>query len=90
MKMYYLENYLEDDIIKKIYNNDFNFAEQTPNTREYKKIIKELYEQEKNLLSTKGFRNYLETRNIKESIEAEEQFKQGFKMAVKLIIESYH
>ena len=90
MDIYYLQDYLEDDVIKKIYNNDFDFAEQTPNTKEYKNIVKKIHEQEKNLLYIEGFKHYLENRNIKESIEAEEQFTLGFKTAIKLIIESLH
>ena len=88
MNKYFLEDYLEDDMISKIYNNDFDFAEQEPKTNEYRKIVKEIHEQEKNLLSITKFQDYLESRNIKESIEAEEQFKLGFKTAIKLIIES--
>lgn len=86
----FLDNYLEDDVIGKIYHNDFYFAEQVPTTEEYKEIMQEMKEQEKELLNVRGFKKYLETRNIKEAIEVEEQFKLGFKTAVKIIIESYH
>lgn len=86
----FLDNYLEDDVIGKIYHNDFYFAEQVPKTEEYKEIMQEMKEQENELLKVRGFKKYLETKNIKEAIEVEEQFKLGFKTAVKIIIESYH
>ena len=86
----FLEDYLKEDFIGKIYYNDFDFAQQEPETQEYHEIIDEIHKQEKELLRIKEFKKYLENRNIKESMEAEEQFKLGFKTAVKLIIESYH
>lgn len=85
----FLENYLEEDVISKIYHNDFDFAEQEPKTAEYRKICKNMRQQEKELVHNRQFQEYLENRNIKESIEAEEQFKLGFKTAVKIILESY-
>ena len=85
-----LDEYLEEDFIKKMYYNDLNFAEQEPKTKEYRDIVKKIKKQEEKLVKIKEFKDYLEDRNIKESMEAEEQFKLGFKTAVKLIIESYH
>ena len=91
MKTYnFLDDYLADDVIGKIYHNDFNFEEQLPTTEEYFKIMQFIRKQERELLSVDNFKKYLETRNIKEAIEAEEQFKFGFKTAIKIIIESYH
>lgn len=86
----FLEDYLEEDVIGKIYHNDFNFVEQVPKTKEYTEIVQTIRKQEKELVDIEGFRKYLEIRNIKDEIEAEEQFKLGFKTAVKIIIESYH
>ena len=85
-----LEKYLEEDedIIGKIYNSDLYFAEYQPKSEEYLEISKSVREQEKKLISNKGFSEYLEMRNEKESIEVEEQFKLGFKTAIKLIMES--
>ena len=88
MKTYCFEN-LEENIISKIYRNECDFAEQVPTTPEYVKILKQVREQEKELLNFGTFKKYLEIRNTKEAIEAEEQFKLGFKTAIKLIIESY-
>lgn len=40
MKTYnFLDDYLADDVIGKIYHNDFNFEEQLPTTEEYFKIM---------------------------------------------------
>ncbi len=88
MKTCCLEN-LEEDIISKIYRNECDFAEQMPATPEYVKILRQIREQEKELLNVGKFKKYLEFRNTKEAIEAEEQFKLGFKTAIRLIIESY-
>ena len=86
----FLDDYLEDDMIGKIYRNDFNLAEQSPRTGEYIEIMQCIKKQEKELVNIEGFKKYLETRNIKDAIEAEEQFKLGFKTAIRIIIESYH
>ncbi len=83
-----LEEYLEEDILGKIYNNNFNLVEQQPITKEYIRVMKSLKRQEEKLLSVDGFKKYLEIRNIKDGIEAEEQFKLGFRTALKIIIES--
>lgn len=86
----FLEDYLDEDVIGRIYHNDFNFAEQVPTTEEYAEIMQSIRQQEKGLSHVEGFKEYLEIRNVKDGIEAEEQFKLGFKTAVKIIIESYH
>lgn len=86
----FLEEYLEDDLISKIYRNDCDFTQKMIKSREYTEVLKNLKRKEKQLIELETFRKYLEIRNIKDSIEAEEQFKIGFKFAVKIIIESYH
>lgn len=86
----FLDDYLEDDIIGKVYRNDFNFTEKIPTTEEYMEVIQCIKKQEQELQDIEEFKRYLEIRNIKDSIEAEEQFKLGFKTAIKIIIESYH
>ena len=86
----FLEDYLKEDFISKIYHNDLEFAEYEPTTSQYIKIKRQVREKERELNNIKMFKQYLELRNIKESIEVEEQFKLGFKTAVKIIIESYH
>lgn len=86
----FLEEYLNEDIISKIYRNDCDLTEQMITTKEYTEVMKKLKKQEKELLQEEGFRKYLEIRNVKDAIEAEEQFKLGFKLAIRIIIESYH
>ena len=85
----FLESYLNDDVIGKIYHGDLNLEEYQPVTVEYVTVNKYIRSQEKELLSVQDFEKYLETRNIRDSIEAEEQFKLGFKTAIKIIMESY-
>lgn len=87
---YLLEEYLEEDIIGKIYRNEFNGIEEIPLTKEYQGIMNEMKKKEKNLIKLEDFKKYLEIRNVKDSIEAEEQFKLGFKTAIKIILESCH
>ncbi len=84
----FLDRELEDDIISQIYNNNLNFSERNPETTEYLDIMKHMRKQEKELLQVGGFKNYLETRNIKDTIEAETQFKLGFKTAIKILVEA--
>ncbi len=91
-------NYLleeEEDIIKKIYYNNLDFSEKNPRTRTYQEIIKIIRKQEKEILDitnkeiNEKFKNYLEKRNEKDTLEAEEQFKLGFKTAIRIIVESF-
>lgn len=86
----FLEEYLNDEILSRIYRNDCNFTEQMIVTDEYIEVIQALKKQERKLVELEEFKRYLEIRNIKDAIEAEEQFKLGFKVAIKIIIESYH
>lgn len=86
----FLEEYLKEDIISKIYRNECELIEKIITSEEYTEVIKKLKKKERELLREDEFREYLEIRNIKDAIEAEEQFKLGFKLAVKIIIESYH
>ena len=71
----FIEEYLKDDVIGQIYNNECRFAEFEPTTEEYKKITRNVRIQERQFLNVKEFKKYLEDRNIKDSIEAEENFK---------------
>ena len=86
----FLEEYLKEDIISKIYRNECELIEKIITSEEYTEVIKKFKKKERELLKEDEFREYLEIRNIKDAIEAEEQFKLGFKLAVKIIIESYH
>ena len=81
----------ERDIIKKIYYENNVLIE---NNKEYNAISKKIRKLEVSILdelSEKGkkdFESYLEYILQRESIDAENQFEKGFKIAVKIIIES--
>ena len=88
-----LEKYLSEDVIGKIYNNELYFSQIIPDTKEYVELTKSNMNLAKYItknvegeVKTK-FIKYMEQINIKEGIEAEEQFKLGFKTAIKLIME---
>jgi len=89
----YLEEYLKEDLISKIYENDLYLAEILPKEKEYYQISRKLVELSNNVLemlegkTKKEFMEYIEYVNIKEGIEAKHQFELGFKIAIKLIIE---
>lgn len=80
----------ESDIIKKIYYENNVLIE---NSKEYNAISKKIRKLEVNILdelSKKGkkdFESYLEYVLQRESIDAENEFEKGFKIAVKIIIE---
>ena len=68
--------------------------EEIPQSYEYNELIKKIQKKEK-IISTfessefsKVFADYLEMRNEKDGIEAENQFELGFKTAIKLIVDS--
>ena len=90
----FLENMLKENSIKKFYYNEYNFLEEIPQSYEYNELIKKIQKKEK-IISTfessefsKVFADYLEMRNEKDGIEAENQFELGFKTAIKLIVDS--
>ena len=90
----FLENVLKENSIKKFYYNEYNFLEEIPQSYEYNELIKKIQKKEK-IISTfessefsKVFADYLEMRNEKDGIEAENQFELGFRTAIKLIIDS--
>lgn len=90
----FVEKLNEEDTIKKIYYNDYSFSEKLPNTEEYKRVVRKLKKKEEKFLQKeneffcKDFREYLEIRNIKEDLEAENQFELGFKLAIKIILDA--
>lgn len=92
--MNYLNKVDKEEILEKLYRGDLYPIEQAPNTEEYKQILKEIALYEKDMLGKinetekKKFNDYLEKIESKQSIEAENQFKLGFKIGIKLIIES--
>ena len=65
-----------------------------PKNKEYIKLTKSNIDIAKSILAVlkaedkNKFVQYMEQINIKEGIEAEEQFKLGFKTAIKIIIEA--
>lgn len=87
------EKLLKEDMIGKIYNNNIFFSEYTIQNSDYEKLTKSNVEISKYIIENSNnaiknfFLQYIEQVSEKEAIEAEEQFKLGFKTAVKLIIE---
>ena len=88
-----LEKYLSEDVIGKIYNNELYLSQIIPDTKEYVELTKSNMNLAKYItknvegeVKTK-FIKYMEQINIKEVIETNEQFKLGFKTAIKLIME---
>ncbi len=88
-----LEKYLSEDVIGKFYNNELYLSQVLPNNKEYIKLTESNIKLAKYILKNldgkpkSSFVQYMEQINIKEGIEAEEQFKLGFKTAIKLILE---
>lgn len=88
-----LESYLSEDIIGKFYNNELYLSQILPKDKEYIRLTESNIRLAKDILknlegkSRSSFVQYMEQINIKEGIEAEEQFKLGFKTAIKLILE---
>ena len=81
-----LNELLEEDLIGKIYNNNLENKEYFKLLNKNNKLSKFIKENlDDNMKEV--FLQYLEQNNEKEGIEAEEQFKLGFKTAVKIIIE---
>lgn len=81
-------------ILEKIYYGDFSPAKEIPKEKEYqeilvkiKKFITKIRENEKDVEKINLFDELMETLAIKDGMEAENQFKLGFQLATKLIIE---
>ena len=89
-KEYLVEN-SGKDIISKIYHNDMEELQYISESKEYWIISKKIRKIEKEL--SKNFtkdkvKKYIEYTNERNSIEAENQFKLGFKTAVKIILQA--
>ena len=88
-----IEELLDDDIIGKMYNNELFLSEEIVHNEEYENFAKKnnnisRYIIENTVINIREkFVEYSEQVAILEGIDAEEQFKLGFKTAVKLIIE---
>ena len=74
------------ETIEDLYYGRLNPSEKTPKTEEYKQVVHKLNILSKKFLKESNvkniFREYEEISNIKGSIEAEQQFKNGFDLAV--------
>ena len=55
----FLEEYLNDEILSRIYRNDCNFTEQMIVTDEYIEVIQALKKQERKLVELEEFKRYL-------------------------------
>lgn len=78
-------------MISKIYHNDMEDLQCISETKEYLIISKKIKKLEKELLKnfTKDkVKKYIEYTNERNSIEAEDQFKLGFKTAIKIILQA--
>ena len=88
-----LKEWLEEDWIQNIYYGNSLLVEKMPETAEYKQITakrKKLLDKiiTSNVKIKKDLGQYNEYSLIKESIEAEFEFKLGFKTAICLIMQS--
>ncbi|MDO5555627.1 MAG: hypothetical protein Q4G09_02935 [Clostridia bacterium] len=76
---------ISEDILNNLYNGKININEKNPISKEYNELLGEsnkiLEEKEKELLN-----EYIEKKAQISSIECEEKFIEGYKIACKLII----
>ncbi len=87
----YLEKNTEKDIISKIYHNDMEELQSISQSKEYIEISKKIESIEKDLLkkfSKEKIGRYREYINERDSMDAESQFKLGFKTAIKIILQA--
>lgn len=86
-KEYLVEN-SEKDMISKIYHNDMEDLQCISESKEYLIISKKIKKLERELLKNFTKDKYIEYTNERNSIEAEDQFKLGFKTAIKIILQA--
>lgn len=88
-----IKELLDDDIIGKMYNNELFLLEEIVHNEEYENFARKNSKISRYIVENadinirEKFVEYSEQVAILEGIDAEEQFKLGFKTAVKLIIE---
>ncbi len=85
-----MEEYFDEDILKKIYYNELEALHEAPKDEEYVEITEKIIELEEILLKGENkdcIKRYMEYINERVGIEAENQFKIGFKTAIKIIIQ---
>lgn len=90
-----LEELLREDVIDKIYYDELYLAQKCPEDLEYNEIRRELNGISKQILDVvnnenlkESFLSYLEKSSIKEGMEAKSQFRLGFTVAIKIILDS--
>lgn len=88
-----IEEYLKEDIIGKLYENNLYLSEILPQEKEYDGVTRKIVEISNRILkqieekNKKDLIEYMEYVNIKQGIEAKHQFELGFKVAIQLILE---
>ncbi len=86
-----LKEDLERDIISKIYHNDLEELQMINQSKEYINLSNKIKLTEDTLFkdfTQENVKKYIEYTNERNSIEAENQFKLGFKMAIRIILET--
>ena len=81
---------VKENIISKIYYNELDTLEEVPKSNEYNEITEKVRIAERRVFKEKSeeaIKQYMDLIYEREGIEAEEQFKLGFKLAVRVIIE---
>ena len=90
-----MKKILNQNILREIYYNQFETSDAKIKDKEYKKISKEIRKIEKKILNSTNkaekvhFERYFECITRRESLEAENQFKIGFKTAMKIVFEVF-
>lgn len=79
-----------EECLKKLYNGEINPNKNTPTTEEYKKLIKESNKIAKQIEIKLGNKDlidrYIETQSQISSIDCENKFIEGYKIASQLLI----
>ena len=82
---------LERDIISEIYHNNLEELQMIEQSKEYIELSKKIKSTENMLLKEfkkENVKKYIEYINERNSIEAENQFKLGFKLAIRIILDT--
>lgn len=83
---------IEESLLKNLYNGNINPNKTIPKTEEYNALVSKLNKVLKDLFNNLTEENkkllnyYIEIKTETESIECQEKFEEGYKMAVKLIL----
>ena len=83
-----MENF--EDCLKRLYNGEINPNKNTPKTEEYKQLVKESNRIAKQIEKKLGEKDlidtYIEIQSQIASIDCENKFIEGYKMASQLLI----